>query len=61
MNNLIKIAVALAFIASASGNLPKILYQVRIAQLHLIQDSQASKWPKIKMISDQNLKWIRPK
>ncbi len=46
MNNLIKIAVTLAFIAVASGNLPKILYQVRVAQIQLIKDSQASKWPK---------------
>ncbi len=53
MNNLIKIAVALAFIASASGNLPKILHQVRIAQLHLIQESQASKWPKTMLLNNK--------
>ncbi len=46
MNNLIKIAVIFAFAAVASGNLPKILIQVRKAQIHLIQDSKASKWPK---------------
>jgi hypothetical protein len=46
MNNLIKIAVALAFFAVASGNLPRILFKVRKAQLQLIQDSKASKWPK---------------
>lgn len=46
MNNLITISVILAFAAVASGNLPKILYQVRKAQIHLIIDSQASKWPK---------------
>lgn len=46
MNNLIKISVILAFAAVASGNLSKILYQVRKAQVHLIIDSQASKWPK---------------
>jgi hypothetical protein len=46
MNNLIKIAVALAFIAIASGNLPWILCLVRKAQIHLIIESQASKWPK---------------
>lgn len=43
MNSLIKIAVTLAF---ATGNLPKILYQVRIAQIQLIKESQASKWPR---------------
>jgi hypothetical protein len=46
MNSLIKIAVTLAFLAVASGNLPKILFQVRKAQIQLIKESQASKWPK---------------
>lgn len=46
MNDLIKISVILAFAAVASGNLPKILFQVRKAQIHLIIDSQSSKWPK---------------
>jgi hypothetical protein len=46
MKSLIAIAVTLAFAAVASGNLPKILKQVRIAQLQLIKESQASKWPK---------------
>ena len=46
MNNLIKISVVLALATVASGNLPKILNQVRKAQIQLIMDSQASKWPK---------------
>ncbi len=46
MNNLIKIAVVLTFAAVATGNLPWILFKVRKAQIHLIIDSQASKWPK---------------
>lgn len=46
MNSLIKIAVIFAFGAVASGNLPTLLNQVRKAQIHLIIDSQASKWPK---------------
>jgi hypothetical protein len=46
MNSLIKIAVILAMGAVASGNLPFILKQVRKAQVQLIQDSKASKWPK---------------
>lgn len=53
MNNLIKIAVALAFMAVASGNLPWILFQVRKAQIHLIIDSQASKWPKAMTLSSK--------
>lgn len=46
MNNLVKIAVALAFAAVGSHNLPWVLFQVRKAQIHLIVESQASKWPK---------------
>ena len=46
MNNLIKIAVTLAFIAASTGQLPKIINEVRIAQLELLKESQASKWPK---------------
>jgi hypothetical protein len=46
MSSLIKIAMALAFLAVASGNLPLILRKVRITQAMLILESQASKWPK---------------
>lgn len=46
MKSLVTIAAILAVIAVASGNLPWILLQVRKAQIHLIIDSQASKWPK---------------
>jgi hypothetical protein len=46
MNYLIKIAVVLAFAAVASDNLPIILLHVKKAQLQLIQESKASKWPK---------------
>lgn len=47
MSSLIKIAVVLAFAAVSSGNLPKILNQVRKAQFLLIMESKASKWPKV--------------
>ena len=46
MNSLIKIAIVLAFAAIASGNLPKIINQVRKAQFQLIMESKASSWPK---------------
>ena len=50
MNNLIKIAVTLAFIAASTGQLPKIIKEVRIAQLKLLKESQASKWPKAMLL-----------
>ena len=46
MEKLIPIAVMLGFLAVASGNLPTILRKVRIAQIKLLQESQACKWPK---------------
>jgi hypothetical protein len=50
MNSLIKIALTLAFIATSTGQLPKIIKEVRIAQLKLLKESQASKWPKALLI-----------
>lgn len=46
MKSLTAIAATLAILAVVSGKLPWILFQVRKAQIHLIIDSQASKWPK---------------
>lgn len=46
LDKLIQIAVILAVAAVSTGQLPRILREVRVAQLHLIKDSQASKWGK---------------
>lgn len=46
MDKLISIAVTLAFLAAGTGQLPKVIKAVRIAQLELIRDSQPSKWGK---------------
>lgn len=44
IEKLISIAVALAFLAASTGQLPRIVHAVRGAQIQLIKDSQASKW-----------------
>lgn len=44
MTNLIKIAIILAMAAASTGQLPLILHKVRIVQLELLRESQASKW-----------------
>lgn len=44
MNNLIKICVPLAILTVSTGQLPRVLKTIRIAQLKLIKESQASKW-----------------
>lgn len=44
IEKLIQIAVDLAILAASTGQLPKVIHTVRVAQLHLIKESQASKW-----------------
>lgn len=55
MDSLIKISVSLAIAAVFTGNLPKILKAVRRAQIELIQESKASKWPKALVLSEGNV------
>ncbi len=43
---LIQAAVAAALLAAATGQIPKFIRQVRVAQYQLLKDSQASKWGK---------------
>lgn len=45
-NKLIQTAVAAALLAAATGQLPKFIQTVRVAQYQLLKDSQASKWGK---------------
>jgi hypothetical protein len=44
IEKLIPLAVAFALMAAATGNLPKAIKQIRMAQAHLIQESKASNW-----------------
>ena len=46
MGKLISLAATLAVLATLTGQLPRIIRKVQLAQLYLIKDSQASKWPK---------------
>jgi uncharacterized protein YqgV (UPF0045/DUF77 family) len=46
MDSLIKISVALALSTLLTGKLPEILKIVKRAQLTLVQESKASRWPK---------------
>lgn len=46
MGKLITLAATLAIITVSTEQLPKVLKEVRVAQLKLLQESQASKWPK---------------
>lgn len=44
IERLISIAAALAVLTVSTGQLPKVLHAVRVAQLQLIHDSRASTW-----------------
>jgi hypothetical protein len=44
LKDLILIAVTLATMAVSSGRLPAILHQVRVMQLEVLKESQASRW-----------------
>lgn len=45
LDKLISIAVKLVLLAVMTGQLPRVLKEVKIAQLKLLKESQASKWP----------------
>lgn len=44
VEKLAAIAMGVVMMAAATGQLPRFIRQVRIAQLQLLQESQASKW-----------------
>ncbi len=44
LSKLISLAAALAVVAVSTGQLPRILHAVRVAQLQLIKESQSSNW-----------------
>ena len=50
IEKLIPIAVGLAIWAAASGRLPSIILELRIAQLRLLKDAQSSNWGKAMLL-----------
>jgi hypothetical protein len=44
LEKLIQIIATLTIIAASTGQLPKLILEVRVAQAHLIQDTKASTW-----------------
>ncbi len=50
LKNVTALAVALTIAAASTGQLPKIILAVHIAQLKLLKASQASKWPKAMLL-----------
>jgi len=44
LDKLIQVIAAIVVIAASTGQLPRLVREVRIAQVHLIQDTKASNW-----------------
>lgn len=51
IEKVISLGVMLAFMAAATGQLPKAIMAVHIAQLKLLKESQASRWPKAVLLN----------
>ena len=50
IEKIIEIAVALTLIASATGNLPKVIREVQLAQFRLLEQSTTKTWGKLMII-----------
>jgi hypothetical protein len=46
LNKLIAVAMTAVLASAATGQLPRLIQSVRVAQLQLLKDSQSSKWGK---------------
>ena len=44
MKTLFELAITITILAVTAGNLPKIIEQVRTAQLHLLLETRSSNW-----------------
>ena len=53
LSKLTSIAVVAAFLAACNGQLPRVIKAVKIAQVKLIIDSRASKWPKAMILPNR--------
>ena len=50
IDKIIEIAVALTLIASATGQLPKVIREIQVAQAKLLAESSTSTWGKLMII-----------
>lgn len=44
MKSIITLASTLAIITASTGQLPKVIYQIRLAQLQILQQMQTKNW-----------------
>ncbi len=56
IEKLISVAAVFAVLAVSTGHLPRIVHAVRVAQLQLIKESQASKWGPPGLLYEENVR-----
>lgn len=44
LSKLVEVALIIVLMAAAIGQLPRLNQAIRVAQIHLLKDSQSSKW-----------------
>lgn len=59
LDKLIALGATLGILAASTGQLPKVIRAVHIAQLQLLKHSQASKWPKAQLLPEGD--WLPKK
>ena len=50
IEKVISLGVTLTLLAAGTGQLPRAIRAIQIAQLMLLKESQASKWPKAPLL-----------
>ena len=53
LDKLIQAVAVLAILAASTGQLPRVINFIHKAQVQLIQDSKASKWPKALLLPER--------
>jgi hypothetical protein len=61
MDKLIALGATLAIMAASTGQLPRAIRAIHVAQLQLLKDSQASKWPKAALLPESKWHPVRHK
>ena len=57
MEKLIQAVAAFVVIMATTGQLPRLIREVRVAQSHLVQETKASKWGMPKLIKNDSPKF----
>jgi len=54
LDRLTTAVVGIVLLAASAGQLPKLIYAVRKAQIQLIQETKASKWGQVPLLPESS-------